>query len=141
MAGTTFNPDEVWKPFGAFSMVAVQGAGQVVHLKGQVALDVDGNLVGADDMAVQVEQCLRNIETVLASLGGRMQDVYALVHYATDIEAFMQTGEVRTKYFQPPFPVTTTVEVSRLYRVDLLVEITASAEIPLDRYRGISAEN
>ena len=38
----SYNPDHVWAPFGAFSMVVLQGTGQVVHLKGQVALDVTG---------------------------------------------------------------------------------------------------
>jgi len=36
------NPPGVWSPFGAFSMVIIQGAGQIVHLKGQVALDQQG---------------------------------------------------------------------------------------------------
>ena len=38
----SFNPPDVWQPFGAFSMGVVQGDGQVVHLKGQVALDPAG---------------------------------------------------------------------------------------------------
>ena len=122
------------QPFGAFSMVAIQGQGQVVHLKGQVALDEHGKIVGKDDMAVQVDCALSNIEKVLASLGGQMRDIYALVHHVTDIEAFMKTGAVRTRFFSPPYPVTTTVEVSRLYDPELLVEITASAEIPKVRF-------
>lgn len=36
------NPPGVWSPFGAFSMAVIQGGGQVVHLKGQVALDQQG---------------------------------------------------------------------------------------------------
>ncbi|SOT44054.1 hypothetical protein F01_460422 [Burkholderia cenocepacia] len=44
------NPPEVWAPFGAFSMAMIQGDGRIVHLKGQVALDRDGQVVGAGDM-------------------------------------------------------------------------------------------
>lgn len=44
------NPPGVWSPFGAFSMAVVQGDGQIVHLKGQVSLDVDGRVVGPGDM-------------------------------------------------------------------------------------------
>ena len=92
-------------------------------------------------MAGQVEQCLSNIETVLASVGGEMRDVYALTHHVTDIDAFMSTGAIRSRYFAPPFPVTTTVEVRRLFNADLLVEITASAEIPRERIRSPAADN
>ena len=130
------NPEALWKPFGAFSMVVLEGAGQVVHLKGQVPLDIDGQLVGAGDMRAQVAQVLTNIQTALASIGGEMRDVTSLVHYATDIEAFMGAGDIRATFFKPPYPITTTVEVARLYDPRILIEITASAEIPLDRYRA-----
>jgi len=30
----SFNPQSVWKPFGAFSMGVIQGEGQIVYLKG-----------------------------------------------------------------------------------------------------------
>ena len=130
-----FNPASVWQPFGAFSMAVVPGSGQLVHMKGQVALDQAGIIVGAGDMAVQVRQTLENIRAVLAEVGGTMADVISLVHYATDIEAFMQAGAVRQDFFAPPYPVTTTIEVSRLYDPALLIEITAVAEIPRQRYR------
>ncbi|MEB2610074.1 RidA family protein [Burkholderia cenocepacia] len=129
------NPPEVWAPFGAFSMAVIQGDGRIVHLKGQVALDRDGQPVGAGDMRAQVRQALDNIRDVLAALGGQMRDVISLVHYATDIDAFMQAGDIRKTYFAEPYPVTTTVQVERLYHPDLLIEIAAIAEIPLARLR------
>ena len=128
------NPREVWSPFGAFSMAVIQGDGQIVHLKGQVSLDEAGEVVGPDDMRVQVRQVLENIRTVLASMGGTMADVVSLVHYATDIEGFARVGDIRSEFFAPPFPVTTTVQVARLYRTDLVIEITAVAEIPRHRF-------
>jgi len=129
------NPPGVWSPFGAFSMAVLQGSGQIVHLKGQVALDVEGHVVGPGNMRAQTRQTLENIRAVLASLGGTMQDVLALTHHVTDIEAFMTTGDIRREVFAAPYPVTTTVQVVRLYHPDLLVEITATAEIPRDRFR------
>lgn len=130
----SFNPDSVWKPFGAFSQAVVQGDGKIVHLKGQVSLDREGKIAGEGDIETQVEKTLENIRSVLSEFGGRMEDIYSLTHHVTNIEEFMKTGHIRTRYFKPPYPVTTTVEVSRLYHPDLLVEITGSAEIPLDRY-------
>jgi 2-iminobutanoate/2-iminopropanoate deaminase len=130
----SFNPPGVWSPFGAFSMAVIQGAGQVVYLKSQVSLDRDGQVVGAGDMRIQTRQALDNIKTVLASIGGVMGDIVSLTHYATDIKAFMQTGDVRREFFAAPFPVTTTVEVAALYHSDLVIEITAIAEIPRERF-------
>jgi 2-iminobutanoate/2-iminopropanoate deaminase len=79
------NPPGVWSPFGAFSMAVVQGEGQIVHLKGQVSLDRDGQIVGKSDMRAQVRKALENVRDMLASMGGQMTDVISLVHYATDI--------------------------------------------------------
>jgi len=130
----SFNPDSVWKPFGAFSQAVVQGSGKIVHLKGQVSLDKEGKVVAEGNIEAQVKKVLENIEAVLSEFGGRMEDIYSLTHHVTNIEEFMKTGHIRTRYFKPPYPVTTTVEVSGLYHPDLLVEITGSAEIPLERY-------
>ena len=131
----SFNPPGVWAPFGAFSMGAIQGEGQVVHLKGQVSLDAQGQIVGRGDMLAQVRQTLENIQAVLGHVGGRMEDILSLTHYVTDMERFMAAGEVRRAFFAEPFPVTTTVQVVRLYDPDLMVEITALAEIPRGRFR------
>ena len=131
----SFNPQSVWKPFGAFSMGVIQGAGQIVYLKGQVALDRDGHVVGKDDMSAQTRKTLENIQTVLAAVGGAMGDIFSLTHFVTDIEQFMKTGDIRREFFREPFPVTTTVQVVRLYDPNLLVEITAIAEIPRERFK------
>ena len=130
-----FNPPDVWQPFGAFSLMQIQGEGQIVYLKGQVSLDKDGQIVGKDDMRAQVRKTLENIQLVLASVGGMMADVISLTQYVTDIEQFMAAGDIRKQFFAEPFPVTTTVQVVRLYHPDLMIEITATAEILRDRFK------
>lgn len=129
------NPPTVWSPFGAFSMAAFQGQGQIVHLKGQVSLDREGRIVGKGDMRAQVRQTLENVQAVLESLGGAMPDIMSLTHYATDIQKFMETSDIRKEFFKEPYPVTTTVQISRLYDADLMIEITAIAEIPGERFK------
>jgi enamine deaminase RidA (YjgF/YER057c/UK114 family) len=44
-------------------------------------------------------------------------------------------GDIRREFFVAPFPVTTTIEVARLYDRALLVEISAIAEIPRSRFK------
>jgi 2-iminobutanoate/2-iminopropanoate deaminase len=131
----SFNPQSVWRPFGAFSMGVIQGEGQIVYLKGQVALDKEGSVVGKDDMCAQTRKTLENIQTVLATVGGVMGDIFSLTHFVTDIEQFMKTGDIRREFFDEPYPVTTTVQIVRLYDPNLLVEITAMAEIPRERFK------
>jgi 2-iminobutanoate/2-iminopropanoate deaminase len=132
---TTFNPPGIWQPFGAFCLIKIQGAGRIVHLKGQVSLGRDGEVVGRGDMRAQVRRTLENIQTALQAAGGEMADILSLTQHTTDIEQFMDAGDIRKQFFREPFPVTTTVEVVRLYHPELIVEITAIAEIPIDRFR------
>lgn len=129
------NPPTVWQPFSAFSMATIQGDGRIVHLKGQVALDRAGRIIGAGDMRAQTRQVLENIRDVLASMGGRMEDVLSATHYVTNIHAFAGVGDIRREFFREPFPVTTTVQVAALYHPDLVIEIASIAEIPRDRFR------
>ena len=130
-----FNPAKIWKPFGVFSMGAIQGEGRVVHLKGQIALDKEGAVIAKGDMREQTRKTLENIRAVLACVGGEMQDIVAMTHHVTDIEAFMKTADIRREFFTAPFPVTTTAQVVRLFHPDLVVEMTATAEIPGDRFK------
>ena len=134
----SFNPQDMWAPFGAFSMGVIQGDGQVVYLKGQVSLDRDGTVVGKGDMRAQTQRTLENIQAVLASVGGTMGDVISLTHFVTDIGKFMETGDIRRQFFREPYPVTTTVQVAALYDPALMVEITAIAEIPRARFRRLA---
>ncbi|MEM8793990.1 MAG: RidA family protein [Pseudomonadota bacterium] len=131
---TSVNPPNVWAPFGAFSQAVITGDEKTVYLKGQVALRQDGEIVGEGDMAAQVEQVLMNISDILNAMGGRMSDIVSLQQFTTDIQAFMQCGEIRARFFKAPFPVTTTLEVSSLYDPKLLIEITTIAAIPADRF-------
>lgn len=129
----SFDPPNVWSPFGAFTQSVISGNGQTIYLKGQVALGQDGEIIGDGDMAAQVAQVLQNIADILDALGGRMSDIVSLQQFTTDIQAFMRCGEIRARFFEAPYPVTTTLEVSSLYDPRLLVEITSIAEIPRDR--------
>ena len=67
----SFNPQSVWKPFGAFSMGVIQG-------EGQVALDKDGRVVSKGDIAAQTRKTLENIQSVLATVGGVVGDIFSL---------------------------------------------------------------
>jgi 2-iminobutanoate/2-iminopropanoate deaminase len=126
-----FNPPTVWQPFGAFSMAAVEGDGRIVHLKGQVALDRDGRIVGKGDVRAQTRQVLENIRDVLAAMGGRMEDVLSLTHYVTDIQAFAGAGDIRREFFRELIPSPRRCRWPRS-----TIPISSSRSPPSPRYRA-----
>ncbi|MEL7026052.1 MAG: RidA family protein [Pseudomonadota bacterium] len=130
----SFDSQDIWQPFGAFSHAVIAGQGHTIYLKGQVALNANGQVVGEGDMAAQVTQVLENMAKVLETMGGRMSDVVSLQQFTTDIAAFMNCGEIRGQHFKTPYPVTTTLEVAALYDPRLMIEITGIAEIPAERF-------
>ena len=128
-----FNAPNLVKPFGVFSSAAWEPEGRVLHISGQVSRDVDGNTVGIGDMRAQTRQVLVNIQNVLAHVGGRMSDIVKVTVFITDLSKLAEIHEVRSEFFDPPYPASTLVEVSKLVNPELLIEIEAVAVIPHER--------
>lgn len=134
-----FNPSGVVTPFGIFSSAAWQPAGRILHLSGQVAQAPDGSLVGRGDIAAQTRQVLTNLQTILASVGGTMDDIVKVTVFVTDMSGLRQVHAVRAEFFRPPYPASTLVEVSRLVDPGYLIEIEALAVIPTERVKDHQA--
>ena len=107
------------------------GQARMLLLSGQVPLDAQGNTVGKGDLAKQLEQTFRNIQTLVEQAGGSMRDVVKLNYYLRDMSQIQVVRDVRNRFIntQSP-PASTAVEVSRLFRDDVLVEIEATAILP-----------
>ena len=129
-----FNPPGVWQPFGAFSLGVVQGEGRVIQLCGQIPWDENKKLVGRGNIQLQTKQCLENIKAVLSHVGGTLQDVSSLELYVTDLADLEGIHKIRSQYFGETRPVSTLVKVSQLIDPEMLIEITATAVIPHDRF-------
>lgn len=126
------NPDGLL-PGRGFSHVAVPAPGQVVHVAGQTAHDVDGSVVGAT-LAEQLGQALRNLVTALASAGARPENVVAMQLYVTDVAAYRdavpELGAVWVDAFAKHYPAISLLGVTALADPDALVEIVATAVVP-----------
>lgn len=114
-----------------FSNVAAIDLGPVTMLvlSGQVAMDHDGNLVGAD-MTTQAEQVFRSIEGLLSAYGAGFEHVVNIRTYLADMDQLADYGAVRRKYFTGTPPTSTTVEVSRLFSREALLEVDITAVVP-----------
>ncbi len=127
------NPPTLSKPTGYTHIVEVTGPGKTVYISGQIALDKDGNLVGAGNMKAQAEQVFKNLEAALASAGAKFTDVVKMNTFLTDMEQAPAVREVRARYFGDSTPASTLVQVVHLARPELMLEIEVIAALPAGR--------
>ena len=124
------NPEGMHRPTGYTHVVEVT-AGRPVYISGQVALDGAGELVGPGDVAAQARQVFENLQAALGSVGAGFEQVVKLTVYLVDATQMPAVREVRDRYVDTARPpASTAVEVRRLVRDDLLVEVEAVAILP-----------
>lgn len=124
------NPDSMATPLGKYShgvRVDVGEAGSIIFVAGQFAIDIDGNLVGEDDIARQTEFAFEEIKAILEAAGASLNDVVKANIYVTDMSLFPKVAEVRNQYFGDNAPASTVVEVSKLVPDGCMVEIEVIA--------------
>ena len=124
------NPPELAAPPGYSNVVEVRG-GRLVFVAGQTALDRDGNLVGANNLEAQADQVFRNLGHALAAAGCTPRDLVKLTVFVRDMAGLPRYRKARDRFLgaknPPAAPAITLVEVSKLFREDLLIEIEAVA--------------
>jgi enamine deaminase RidA (YjgF/YER057c/UK114 family) len=114
---------------------AVTVTGRLAFVSGQIPLDADGNLVGADDIAAQTGQVLLNLHRVLQTLGADWPDVVRFGWYVLDTTQLQTIRDVRDAVIRPslgdrPNPASTLVQVAGLIRPGFLVEVDAVVTLP-----------
>jgi 2-iminobutanoate/2-iminopropanoate deaminase len=99
--------------------------GDLVITSGQAALDEHGTVVGVGDFDAQAEQVFRNLARVLEAGGSSLKRVVKVTIYLTDMANFPKIVELRRRWFTPPYPADTIVEVGSLALPELELEIEA----------------
>jgi len=127
----TSNPDSVAVPLKPYYSNAVRSeAGPLLWISGQVAIDKSGKLVGKGDLRAQAVQVHENIKAILAANGAGMEDIVKVTVYVTDIRAFNDIADIRSKYFPKDGPSSVICEVKALAWPEFMIEIEAVAVVP-----------
>lgn len=129
------NPEGLGKPLGQYSQVTrVKQATDWLFIAGQLATDISGSIVGADDFDAQCMQVFRNIEAALKSEGGSWHNIVQFTTYlvhSQDIPKFMafRKREFPKLFPDGKYPPNTLLMVDRLVGEPFLVEVQPIAAL------------
>ncbi len=105
-------------------------AGKHIFLRGQTAMDLDGNLVGIGDAAAQAENAMRCVKTLLEEAGSCLEHICKVTIYITDRAYREPVYQVVGRWLKGIYPVSTGLIVNGLARPEYLMEIDVDAVLP-----------
>jgi enamine deaminase RidA (YjgF/YER057c/UK114 family) len=105
--------------------------GNIIEVSGTTAVDGE-KLIGDGDVYSQAKYIFKKIEKALNDAGANMEDVVRTRMFVTDISRWEEAGKAHGEIFKNIKPVSTMVEVKSLIHPDLLIEIEATAIIPVE---------
>ena len=121
------NPDSLPASFGYSHGVEVKN-GRTIYVSGQVSMNSEGQIIGHGDLAAQTKQVFENIKFALEAAGANFNDVVKLTFFLIDISKMQVVREIRDQYVNTTNPpASSAVEVRKLIRDELLIEIEAIA--------------
>ena len=115
----------------AFSHVAVVPPGSTaIYVGGQNAVDADGSLVGAGDVAVQSVRAMENAKTALAAAGVSLADVVQwTVLFVDGADLAAGYGAIAAELTSDEPALVTAARVAGLGVPGALIEISAVAAV------------
>ena len=102
-------------------------AGNTLYIAGQIAQDVDGNLVGKGDFETQVRQVFENLKNIMEEAGGTLQNIVKKTTYLTHYSYIETYRKVRKEYFPEPCPPNTLLIIDSLALPEYMIEVEAVA--------------
>ena len=132
MQKTIINPPTLAPSVGFSHGILVTG-GRLLFLAGQTGSNAEGQIMAPGDLVAQYEQTLRNLQTVVESAGGKMQDITKLNIFIRDRDDYLahlkSLGIVHRSFFGAYYPAMALFEISRFFQNETLVEIEGFAVI------------
>ncbi|MFL2840756.1 MAG: RidA family protein [Pseudohongiellaceae bacterium] len=114
---------------------AVVQANGMLHLAGVIALDENMEILGPNDMVIQIERIYDIIEQTLAKSGASLEHVVNEVMYTTDLVKMMEVNSLRTKRYDGfAYPAATAIQVSALAFPDAMLEVQVTAQLDVNEW-------
>jgi enamine deaminase RidA (YjgF/YER057c/UK114 family) len=95
--------------------------GDTLHISGSV---------GAGEMPAAMHKAYDTLKKTLTANGLDFRNVVKENVYATDLDAFIRSKDIRKEYYGADFPAATWVQVQRLYLPAFVVEVELTAQYP-----------
>ena len=114
-------------PYEAFRLAQAYRVDNMIYVSGQTAIDMQGEVIGVGDFDVQAAQTFENLQAVLSAGGSDLSKVIKVTIFLKDMGNFAKMVALREKYFTPPYPADTIVEITGLALPELEIEIEAMA--------------
>ena len=83
-------------------------------------------------LAAVSRQAFSNLRRTLVSGESALENVVKVTIFLTDMGNFDKVVELRRKFFSPPYPADTIVEINALYTPEAMIEIEAIAAVNAD---------
>lgn len=119
------NSESVPAPVGPYSQ-AVR-IGNLVFTSGQIPVDAATGRIESD-VEKATELVLRNLDALLNAAGTGLDRAVKVTIFLTDMADFAKVNEVYGRFFRPPYPARSTVQVAALPK-GVVVEIEVIAEV------------
>ena len=108
------------KTAGPYSPVIEIDARKLVVVSGQVAVNLEGEVVGRT-IEEQTRSTLGNCRRLLSSAGASLADVFKVNVYLSDISEWARFNAIYEEFIPPPLPARTAVQAILLpnFRVEI----------------------
>jgi enamine deaminase RidA (YjgF/YER057c/UK114 family) len=128
------NPTTMGAPLSLYGQIARVRASEFVFISGQLATDLNGQVIGANDFDAQMKQVFSNIEAALQSVGATFANVVQFTTYLVHSQDVANFRRVREQLFPTIFPThryppNTLLVVDRLVQEVFLIEIETIAAL------------
>ncbi len=105
----------------------VAKAGKTLYIAGQVARDMEGNLVGKGDFEAQARQVYTNLKNILKEAGGNLKNIVKMTTILTHYGYVESRRKIHNEFFGEIMPPNTLLIIESLASPDYMVEVEAIA--------------
>ena len=105
----------------------VAKAGKTLYIAGQVAKDVQGNLVGKGDFEAQARQVYTNLQNILKEVGGDLKNIVKMTTILTHYGYMESRKKIQHEFFGDIMPPNTLMIIESLASPDYMIEVEAIA--------------